>query len=244
MTPIRIHAPLLRALHTLARTFCVAFLAIPGTGFALLAVACGDLDVPRESMTHDAVVADSIASPITAHPIRPVLDEPIESPSVPEPPQPSVTELSEEPTVVVSLPPLDEAELEDEPECEEAPSPLTIVDAATAHGVARRTPIRPGQAFHIGEVVWAWIAVKNAGDEAPVTMIWRRDGVVRSRMTLNVGKSPRWRTWSRKTLRSNDAGHWTVDVMGPMDEHLQTLTFEVAPSPVDVTSIPEDFTGC
>ena len=97
MTPIRIHAPLLRALHTLARTFCVAFLAIPGTGFALLAVACGDLDVPRESMTHDAVVADSIASPITAHPIRPVLDEPIESPSVPEPPQPSVTELSEEP---------------------------------------------------------------------------------------------------------------------------------------------------
>ena len=244
MTPIRIHAPLLRTLHVLTRAVFVGFLAIPGAGFALFAVACGDLDVPRESMPHDAVVADIIVAPVAPRPIVPHVTL-----VTPPPTSPTMAEVPVEPPVTVVPSLLVEEEPEDgggfyEPGCEGPAPELKVVEATTAHGVARRKPLRPGQAFEVGDVAWAWIAVQNTGDKAPIRMVWRRDGVVRSRMALDVGTSHRWRTWSRKTLRSGDVGTWTVDVLGPEDTTLHTLTFEVAPAPVEVTSSLDEFDGC
>ncbi|MDP6944977.1 MAG: DUF2914 domain-containing protein, partial [Myxococcota bacterium] len=124
------------------------------------------------------------------------------------------------------------------------PTQLHVVDAAVAHGVSRRQPVRPSERFHVGQVVWAWTAVANRGETAPVTMLWRRDGVVRSRMTLEVGKSPRWRTWSRRTLRGHDVGAWQVEVLDAQGAILRTLSFEVAPRPVDLSLWDDEVPGC
>jgi len=238
MNRIRFQSPLLRALRSLARAVFVAFMAIPGAGFALFAVACGDLDVSGAPTSPDVSIAEAPVLPEPAESVRPTLAE------VPDP-APAVVL----PPVDLPLPVREEGEIfegEDgyESGCDFRISELRIVKSTTAHGVANRNPIRPGTAFQVGEVVWAWISVANSGDKTPVTMLWQRDGVVRSRMTLDIGKSPRWRTWSRKTLRSADVGTWTIDVIDSEGMTLDILTFEVAPKPVEVTRQSDGVLGC
>ena len=110
-------------------------------------------------------------------------------------------------------------------------SELEIVDDAIATGVVKREPV--GVSAHFGDdagVLWAWVQVRNLKAPSQVTMVWRHEGEVRSRVTLDVGVSPRWRTWSRKSVGAKDHGEWTVEVLSPDGETLRTLKFELSPS--------------
>lgn len=110
-------------------------------------------------------------------------------------------------------------------------SELEIVDDAVATGVVKREPV--GVSAHFGDdegMLWAWVQVRNLKAPSQVTMVWRHEGKVRSRVTLDVGVSPRWRTWSRKSVGAKDHGEWTVEVLSPAGETLRTLTFEVSPA--------------
>ena len=61
-----------------------------------------------------------------------------------------------------------------------------------------------------------------------VTHIWRRDGKVVSRVELEVGRSPKWRTWSRQRLPASAEGRWSCEVIeGQQDLKLGTVTVSV-----------------
>ena len=244
MTCFNPNSSLLRTLRALVRACMVAFMAIPGAGFALLAVACGDIDLGAEPMGDAVRVVDVHRD--TA---------PLAMPSLPSPtPVDLEPVVDERPSLILPLEELAEVEYPEafdedcccpdgEQEVPSAPSTLRIIEGELAHGVSNRQPIGGSDSFEVGDKVWAWVSVANTGDKAPITMVWRRDGVVRSRMTLDVGKSPRWRTWSRLKLRSYDVGTWTVDILDSSDNLLDVLRFDVDPGPVDVT-LQTDFIGC
>ena len=87
----------------------------------------------------------------------------------------------------------------------------------------------------------AWGKVKNEEAPSQVTMVWRHEGKVRSRVTLDVGISSGWRTWSRKTIKAKDAGQWVVDVMAPDGTRLERVKFSVsaAASSPSVLAVPK-----
>jgi hypothetical protein len=228
MTRIRTQSPLLRATLTLARGLFVAFMTIPGAGFALLAVACGDITIDPVSAVDAVSITDTVSGPDA--PMTPSITAPVVTPAP----------IEEAPTAEASGP--DTTDDANDLDC--AGRDLSIVNAQVARSVAHRKPIGVSGSFEVGEKVWAWVAVKNRGDAAEVTMIWRRDGTIRSRMTLDVGKSPRWRTWSRRTLRRSDVGTWTVDVLGPDGFILDSMSFEVTPRPTEVTVHDGEVQGC
>ncbi|PKN55081.1 MAG: hypothetical protein CVU56_23130, partial [Deltaproteobacteria bacterium HGW-Deltaproteobacteria-14] len=108
---------------------------------------------------------------------------------------------------------------------------VTVLESAIATDVADREPIGAGDAFTLGvERVWAWVKVKNDGPPTFVTMVWRRGDEIAFRLKLDVGTSPGWRTWSNKTLRTWDAGEWTVDVFDANGLRVGALRFDVEPA--------------
>ncbi len=126
---------------------------------------------------------------------------------------------------------------DDEPE-EDTPqtlhSNLEVVDNAMATAIKDREPVGVADHFTTDDkVLWAWIKVKNHKDPSQITMVWRHEGKERSRITLDVGTSPRWRTWSRKSIGKNDTGKWTLHIYAPNGDTLYHMNFRVqAPTAV------------
>jgi hypothetical protein len=110
-----------------------------------------------------------------------------------------------------------------------------------AKDVEKRRPIGEGNRFEAnGESVWAWASVRNAGPErSHVWMIWKHEGMVRSRVRLGVGQSPRWRTWSRFRMRATHVGHWSVETTDADGMVLETMEFEVVPAEAATTAKSE-----
>jgi hypothetical protein len=107
---------------------------------------------------------------------------------------------------------------------------LEVTAVTLSHAVERRRAIGEALAFEPGDVVHALAVVKNPGARAPIEMVWKRDGAVRSRVSLEVGTAKGWRTWSRHTLRKGDIGAWTVEVRAEDGSLLETASFEVTRS--------------
>ena len=63
-----------------------------------------------------------------------------------------------------------------------------------------------------GGRVYAYLEVFNKGDSRPIKVVWKRKGKVFHTATLNVGKSPKWRTWAYLTLSKGMKGPWTVEI--------------------------------
>ena len=107
---------------------------------------------------------------------------------------------------------------------------VEIVASTIATGIVRRVPQNPGQSFDPATgTLYAFVKVKNPHPRSGVEMVWKREGVVRSRIRLKVGRSGAWRTWSKQRIAKKDAGQWTVEVRTPTGRLLETIPFEVAP---------------
>lgn len=118
------------------------------------------------------------------------------------------------------------------PEVAEALPEVTLIETGT--GIANRQLVGEGARFEAtGGRVYARVVIDNPGDETTVAMVWRRDGRVVQSLPVTVGHSPRWRTWSYKTMRRGDVGRWTVEVHDVEGTVIASAAFDVvAPPPV------------
>ncbi len=66
-----------------------------------------------------------------------------------------------------------------------------------------------------------WMEVGNDGAPVTLTLVWRRGGREVSRQQLEVGRSPRWRTWGSWRARGQ-AGGVEVQVLDPSGATLHT----------------------
>jgi len=151
-------------------------------------------------------------------------------------------EVSEEPSEPMPVIPssVPQATVPAEPMATALPSPagsVEIVEAVTAHHVDRqqRMPTDVSERFGpADEHVWAFVKVRNRTEPTHITMIWKHQGRVFSRKTLRVGTSPRWRTWSRISLRGRGPGQWMVEVRSADDQLLKQLPFVIQASSLPV----------
>ena len=91
---------------------------------------------------------------------------------------------------------------------------LKLVDLAIATDVKRREPTGIDNRFATLPARFHCFCVfENRQQATQVTHVWKRDGRVVSRVELEVGKSPKWRTWSRQRLQPTWTGNWTCEVV-------------------------------
>ena len=238
----RTQSRLLRSITFVARAMVTAFLMIPGAGIALVAAACGDIDLSADPTPDALTIVDTVTAPEREPvPLAPVM-QPMLAP-LPAPERVAAPEaIAVEPPPAAALAEGDT--LGEDIDHGDARAELLVAEATLARGVAGRQPIGRTQRFEVGEKAWAWVTMNNQGDATKITMLWRREGQVRSRMTLEVGQSPRWRTWSRHTLRPSDVGQWTVEVRDHDGDLIETLGFEVIPQANEVKGPNREMLGC
>lgn len=121
------------------------------------------------------------------------------------------------------------------PEVAESLPEVTLIE--TGSGISNRTLVGEGTRFFTGGRVYARIVVDNPGPETAVAMVWRRDGRVVQSLPVTVGTSPRWRTWSYKTMRKADVGKWTVEVHDEEGTVISRAAFEVVARPEPLAAL-------
>lgn len=107
---------------------------------------------------------------------------------------------------------------------------LRVVDMAVGTDVQARQPVGAAVEFRAGAgKLICFTVVRNGRAPATVSHVWRRDGKVLSKVELNVGTSPKWRTWSRQRVRPGWTGDWSCEVLAADGAPLARASFRVVP---------------
>ncbi len=234
---------------TRAYTFFAALLTL----IVALSTACQELPAPNNDSAQASALSPQPvqATPQTASPHHPgagratnlapvpmpsFQDEPQEAPVPVKPAEPK----KKAPTVK-------HTPAKDDRGPAEAHSNLRLDDFAVATNVVKRVPQGVDDTFDVSEgTLWGYVKVRNTQTPTHVTMVWKRNGVLRTRIDVKVGTSPGWRTWSRQRIRpQRDAGRWTLEVFTADGDLLGARTFDVvkAADP-QATAELEEVPGC
>lgn len=112
----------------------------------------------------------------------------------------------------------------------------------TGDGVKDKVLQGEARRFKAGQTVFAHLELDSAGADV-VRIVWLHAGEIRKRARLRIGKSPRWRTWSKRAMKAADAGAWRIDAMDKGGEVLASTTFQVGavrkPPPTTTEAVPE-----
>jgi hypothetical protein len=114
------------------------------------------------------------------------------------------------------------------------PAAPTLSRAVIARGVDHHLPTGTDAPFTAdGERLYVYLEVDNPGAETVYTVRWHQlDNDRHFTQTIEVGHSPRWRTWVYHSMTASHAGQWEVEVVAPDGSVQSTLDFQVvAPSP-------------
>ena len=78
--------------------------------------------------------------------------------------------------------------------------------------------------------LFCFTRIAGALNPTSVTHVWYFGAEERWRVSLAV-KSSNWRTYSSKTIRSQEIGGWSVEILDPQGETLGLYKFDIYPTP-------------
>jgi hypothetical protein len=106
---------------------------------------------------------------------------------------------------------------------------VEVAEAVICRDVVDREPIDVGDSFEVS-VARLYCFTKIVGAQEPIEIahVWYYGDVERARVNLSVAAAS-WRTWSSKIIQAHEIGDWHVDIIGPDDEVLETVEFEITP---------------
>lgn len=101
---------------------------------------------------------------------------------------------------------------------------LKVVESKAAGGVTDRDPVDEASSFDAGDQVTIWAAIRNTTSPEDIKMVWFANGTEVTSVDIEVGKSWRWRTWSKSKVW---AGDWKVEIQDSSGSVLDTVEFSV-----------------
>lgn len=102
-----------------------------------------------------------------------------------------------------------------------------MVEAQLCTGIEERMPVGASKSFDANvEKVYLWCQVTGAADTTVIKHVWSYEGKEMAAVELPV-KSPKWRTWSYKTILPEWTGNWEVKVLDAAGEVLKAASFTV-----------------
>ena len=188
---------------------------------------------------HDEIVKDAKVDKIT---IKEFLDS---------------TEIStkdNEPTILVEIPEtlgikkisddkitVDKIEKTDVPIVEDALSagtmeegPIIVLNIATGANLVNRSIEKPDSVFSLdSEKIYCLTHIRNWNHSKTIYHKWYQEGELRSKISLEIGRSFNWRTWSYITVYAERVGDWKVIVEDSLGVRYDSLSFKIIKEPID-----------
>ena len=110
---------------------------------------------------------------------------------------------------------------------ERAESPK-LNDLAVAPRVVDKQPDGASNS-HPADVgtLYCWASIQNSGEQTSVKTIWRFQDRVIAEPEATVGKSIRWRSWTRQRINPDLKGAWSCEIVDAQGTSLGKAEFTV-----------------
>ncbi len=103
-----------------------------------------------------------------------------------------------------------------------------LVELAVGTGLEDKTPRDVREVYaKVPELLYCYSSFENSQAEQTITHVWRRGNRLVSRVELEVGQSPKWKTWSKQRTQPHWTGLWSCEVLGPDGAQLGLTVFRV-----------------
>lgn len=103
-----------------------------------------------------------------------------------------------------------------------------LVELAVGTGLEDKTPRDVQEVYaKVPELLYCYSSFENSQSEQTITHVWRRGNRLVSRVELEVGQSPKWKTWSKQRTQPHWTGLWSCEVLGPDGAQLGLTVFRV-----------------
>ncbi len=108
------------------------------------------------------------------------------------------------------------------------PATVSVVESVICRNIVNRNPSEPGETFE-KETGRLYCFTRMASDaKTEVKHIWYRNDIEVADISLSIGASSGWRTFSSKNIRPIDTGKWKVDIVDASDKVLSSNSFIIS----------------
>ena len=105
---------------------------------------------------------------------------------------------------------------------------LTVQDIKICKSIYKRTPVGSDVGFTNNvDSLYCYTKIQNPGPKREVKHIWYYDNQMMTQVRYNVKKSNTYRSWTKKTILSNQVGRWRVDIQDNNGTVIGSKKFEI-----------------
>ena len=106
--------------------------------------------------------------------------------------------------------------------------PLIVQDIKICKSIYQRTPVGSDVVFKNNvDSLYCYTRIQNPGPKREVKHIWYYDNKMMTQVRYNVKKSNTYRSWTKKTILSNQIGKWRVDIQDNNGTIIGSKNFEI-----------------
>ena len=105
---------------------------------------------------------------------------------------------------------------------------LIVQDIKICKAISKRNPVGSDVVFKNNvDSLYCYTRIQNPGPKREVKHIWYYDNKIMTQVKYNVKKSNIYRSWTKKTILSNQIGKWRVDIQDNNGTIIGSKNFEI-----------------
>ena len=105
---------------------------------------------------------------------------------------------------------------------------ISVKDIKICKNIYKRTPVGSDVIFsNTVDSLYCYTRIQNTGSKKEVKHVWYYKDQVMTQVIYNVKKSNIYRSWTKKTILSNQIGKWRVDVINSEGTIIGSKKFEI-----------------
>ncbi|MDP6032826.1 MAG: DUF2914 domain-containing protein [Candidatus Marinimicrobia bacterium] len=121
-----------------------------------------------------------------------------------------------------------------EPEIDNPESKISVLSMTVGTGIINRRIENPDSLFSVDtKKIYCLTGIHNQNDSKVIYHKWFQDGILRSKIPLNIGRSYQWRTWSYISINKQKIGKWKIIVEDSSGVRYDSLSFLIVDSLVE-----------
>ena len=118
-----------------------------------------------------------------------------------------------------------------EPEIDNPESKISVLSMTVGTGIINRRIENPDSLFSVDtKKIYCLTGIHNQNDSKVIYHKWFQDGILRSKIALNIGRSYQWRTWSYISINKQKIGEWKIFVEDSSGVRYDSLSFQIVDS--------------
>ena len=118
-----------------------------------------------------------------------------------------------------------------EPEIDNPESKISVLSMTVGTDIINRRIKNPDSLFSVDtKKIYCLTGIQNQNDSKVIYHKWFQDGILRSKIAQNIGRSYQWRTWSYISINKQKIGEWKIFVEDSSGVRYDSLSFQIVDS--------------